>query len=214
MPRPKRIDLDLNDVDANSIFEDQTTAGAGSITLDGTDVTGGEWITPDGFAHQISLESAGNISGATFTVTGFEDTARHIALSEDITGPNATTVESSNYFAVITAITVDGAVGTNTEGGFVDEAITQRIPLNHWHSNVAINLNVTGTIDLTVQHTFDDVQDSTVTPAWQDHDDAALVNATTDVSGNYDFMPIAMRVKVNSYSSGAECAITVVESLS
>lgn len=140
MPRPKRITMTPANVDANSIFEDQTTAGAGSITLNGADVSGGEWTSPDGLAHQISLESTGNISGVTFTVTGFEDTAKHHAISENITGPNNTTVESSNYFAVITSITVDGAVGTNTEGGFVDEFISQAIPLNYNEGEIGLNV--------------------------------------------------------------------------
>jgi hypothetical protein len=44
---------------------------------------------------------------------------------------------------------------------------------------------------------------------WLDQDDSALVNATTSKNGNYIVVPQAMRVKINSYSSGAELLIQV-----
>ena len=210
MPRPKRIDMDLDDVDPNGVFEDQTLVGAGDFTLDGAGVTGGEWITPDGFAKQIGFESTGNISGVTFTVTGFQDVNRHIALSEAVTGPNNSTVETTNYFYVITQIAASGAVGTNTEAGPVDEAVTQLVPINTRGGNVAVNVAVTGTINYTAQHTFSDMaQSSSFT--WQNHDDADLVSSTTTQSGNYIAMPTALRFRVNSYSSGAELAITITQ---
>ena len=211
MARPKRLTFTPSAVDVNSIFEDQTTAGSGAISLDGADVASGEWVSPDGLAHRISLESTGNISAVTFTVAGFQDSQRHIALSEDITGPNNATVESSGYFAIITSITVDGAVGTNTEGGFVDEFISQGVPLNNYGSRMGLNVIVSGTINYSLQQTFDDIQSLTDTINYINHDDSSVVSSTTSQNANYDKPPIATRLVVNSYSSDAAIEFNITQ---
>ena len=208
--RPIIIDVDLDDVDANGVFEDQTLGGAGDFSLDGAGVVSGEWITPDGFAKQIGFESTGNISGVTFTVNGFADIDRHVALSETLSGPNNNTVETSNYFYVITSIAADGAVATNTEAGPVDEAVTVPIPLN-WRGGVAsVNLDITGTIDITIQNTFDDITNlSDLAFNWQDSPSSNLVNATASTNDAYEGLPRAIRAKVNSYSTGAEFQLVI-----
>ena len=210
MARPIIIDIDLDNVDPNGVFEDQTLGGAGDFTLDGAGVTGGEWITPDGFAKQIGFESTGNISGVTFTVTGFADVNRHVALTETLSGPNNNTVETTNYFYIITSIAADGAVGTNTEAGPVDEAVTTTIPINWRNGIAAINLDITGTINVTVQNTFDNVQDlNDLSFNWQDSPNTNLINATSSTNDTYEGLPRALRLKVNSYSSGAEVQMVI-----
>lgn len=208
--RPIIVDIDLADVDPNNIFEDQTTTGSGPLNLNGAGVVNGEWISPDGLAHQISLESTGNLSGVTFIVSGFSDFERHNAISEGITGPNNTTVESSNYFAIVTGINVSAAVGTNVEGGFVDEAVTQPLPIN-WRGGIAaVNLDVTGTMNITIQQTFDEIQNlNDLNFNWQDAPDTTLVGATGSVNGSYEYLPRALRAKINSYSTGAECQLVI-----
>jgi hypothetical protein len=208
--RPIIIDIDLADVNPNSIFEDQTLGGAGEFTLNGADVVNGEWVTPDGFAHQISFESAGNLSALTFTVTGYTDPDKHNLVTEAITAPNATTVESTNYFYSITSIASDGAVGTNVEAGFVDEAVTQAIPLNWRGGIVSVNLDITGTVDITIQNTFDNIQNlNDLNFNWQDSPSTNLTNATSSTNDAYDGVPRALRVKINSYSTGAECQLVI-----
>ena len=68
----------------------------------------------------------------------------------------------------------------------------------------------TGTINYTVQQTNDNVQSKDDrTFNWLNSDDSNVVNATTSKNSNYTTMPMAMRVKINSYSSGAELLIQV-----
>lgn len=211
--RPKQIILDLADVDVNGVFEDQTLGGAGSFTLNGAQVVNGEWVTPDGAARQIGFESAANLSAVTLTVTGFEDEARNIAITETLSAPNANTVETTNYFYVITDIAADGAVGSNIEAGAVDEAVSPIIPLNYKGGTVAMNFTVTGTINYTVQQTFFEYNDVSSLPlVWDDHDDGDLVSQTATKNGNYIAIPRAMRVKINSYSSGAALTININQS--
>ena len=71
------------------------------------------------YARQVSLTSANNNSTVTFTVTGTDGEGN--ALTENITGPNNSTVYSTNYFKTVTAVTADAAfnsvkVGVSTEG--------------------------------------------------------------------------------------------------
>lgn len=210
--RPRNIDMDLDDVDANGVFQDQTLGGSGNFTLNGAGVTDGEWITPDGFAKQIGFESSGNISARTFTVTGYGDFSRNVQVVETLSGPNNNTVETSNYFAIITSIASDGAVGTNTEAGPVDEAVSPTVPMNWRGGSAGVGITVTGTIDYTLQQTFDDIQSADSYPLnWGDCPTSDLVNATASQTIAYSPAPRALRVKVNSYSSGARLEIGVTQ---
>lgn len=209
--RPKIINLTPATADVNNVFEDQTLGGAENFILNGSGVNSqGEWETPDGLAHQISFESAGNLSGSVFTITGYTDSDRHNLITENVTAPNAETVESSNYFYYITSIASDSAVGTNVESGFVDKAVSQPIPVN-WRGGVcSVNLDIVGTIDITVQNTFDELQNlDDLNFDWQDSPSVNLVNATTSINDAYDGLPSALRYKINSYSAGATCKATI-----
>ena len=209
------INMDLADVDDDGVFQNQTLGGAGSFTLNGAGVTSGQWVTPDLFAKQIGFASTGNISGVNFTISGYEDRNKTILISETIAGPNNNTVETTNYFYSIQSISASGAVGTNTKAGPVDEAISQIIPIKRSYSDkserqVGLTFIVTGTINYTVQQTNDDVQSLTDrTFNWLDSDDTNVVFATASNNSNYIAIPQAMRVKINSYSTGAELLIQV-----
>jgi hypothetical protein len=209
------IDMDLADVDDDGVFQNQTLGGAGNFTLNGAGVVSGEWVTPDLFAKQIGFASTGNISAVNFTISGYEDRNKTIPISETIAGPNNNTVETTNYFYSIQSIAASGAVGTNTKAGGVDEAISQIISIKRTNSDrserqVGLTFIVTGTINYTVQQTSDDVQSLTDrTFNWLDSDDSAVVGATASKNSNYIALPQAMRVKINSYSSGAALLIQV-----
>lgn len=217
MGRPKTVTLTL-DVDPNGVCQDQTTAGAGNLTLNGALV--GSDITKPGIyvsdtAQQMGIESAGNLSGVTFTFTGKGYNSSSVwsdSISEDVTGPNATTVETSNYFTEISNIAVDGAVGTNVEIGPVDEAISQLIPLDWRKGNdIGVATGVTGTINYDVDITLSDIQDSTVTPDFLP-DASVLAAKTAAADMTIDGGARAVRVQVNSGSNGGEVRVHVVQS--
>ena len=96
-----------------SVASAQTLGGAGNMSLATAAGTGAYAGTNVG--STISLTSTGNISARTFTVTGTD--ASGSTITEDITGPNNTTVTGSVFFSTVTQIAVDGAVGTNTSAG-------------------------------------------------------------------------------------------------
>ena len=63
--------------------------------------------------------------------------------------------------------------------------------------NVGIGCVVSGTVNYTVQHSFDDPQ-FPASMTWFPHDDALLVAATTNQNSNYAYPVQATRVTVNS----------------
>ena len=97
--------------DTAAIAALQTLGGAGNMTLTGSSVSDGSNMDTT-----VTLTSTGNISGVTFTVTGTD--ASGSTITEDITGPNNTTVTGSTKFLTVTQIAADGAVSTNTSAGF------------------------------------------------------------------------------------------------
>lgn len=218
--RPKYLDIDPINVDADGICESQTPAAGGSqsLTIDGVlaDLgTAGVFDIYDaGYSVGvggviIGIASAGNDSGRTFTVTGTNEMGHDV--TETITGPNATTVQSSTYFKTITAITVDDDTAGAITVGTVDEVASVVVPMN-WRAynfKVGFSVDVTGTVDYTLQHTLVDVFDTTLTHKWFNHDVTA--NQTTDQDGNYVIPVRAIRLVTNSYSSGAEIALNLVQ---
>jgi VCBS repeat-containing protein len=192
--------------DPNGVFEDQTTVGAGNFTLDGAGVTDGVWTSSDDMAHQISFESAGDESDRTFTITGTNREGH--ALTEAVTGPNATTVESTNYFYTITQIATDGAVGNAVEAGPVDECVTHRyITDRKGVASIAIGLTVTGTANVDVEFSLDD-ETTQGELNWQDH--SVLAAITADANSNVEYLPTCLRLKYNSYTAGASVDFNLI----
>ncbi len=81
------------------------------------------------------------------------------------------------------------------------------IPLNPFDNpfNVGLGVVVTGTVDYTIQHTFDDVQNAAVTPTWFNH--SSLAALTVNADGNYAFPVSAVKILVNSGTGTATATI-------
>ena len=74
--------------------------------------------------------------------------------------------------------------------------------------NVGMGVVVNGTVNYTVQHTFDDVLNASVTPTWFNHPSLAAQTATAD--GNYAFPVRAIRIFLNSGSGTV--TLTIIQS--
>lgn len=87
-------------------------AGAGALTLLQNTVG------PYGYGYKLVITSAGDDSGITFTVTGIKvGDLTNTVVTEVITGPNATTATSTNYYARVDSITASGASAGNVKIG-------------------------------------------------------------------------------------------------
>ena len=208
--RPKSITLTMQ-VDRDGIAQAQTLGGAGNLTLNGALVSSS--LYSHNTAQKIGIYSASDLSGVTFTVNGegYSGTTGLFSssLSEAVTGPNATTVETTNYFTKVTSVAAGGAVGSNVEVGPSDEAVSQPIPLDRYSEfNTGLTVVISGTINVDVQHTMSDIFNDS-TPTWVDHDSLAAVTATT--SGNYAVPVSATRLLVNSASNGATAKFQILQ---
>ncbi len=73
------------------------------LTIDGTDAVDGVGINL--FCGRVSITAVGNETARTFTILGKDANGRPQA--EEITGPNATTVEGVKHFTTIDRVIVD-----------------------------------------------------------------------------------------------------------
>lgn len=91
------------------------TAGAGvTLTNDGLGTVTYRLDTP----RSVTLTSAGNASNATFTIRGFD--AYGQAMTQTLTGPNATTVQTTKAFASILSVAASVTPGATTSVGTGD----------------------------------------------------------------------------------------------
>lgn len=175
----------------------------------------GVFISADGLAHRLNLIDTGADvqTGATYTITGTG--ADGEAQTEDRAGPGSgATVETLKYFLTVTSITIASPVATSTTDiGTVDEVQSTVIPLDFYSAEGAtVAVDVTGTIDFTVEETFDSVLDLSgpqVNATW--FDIAALADKTADTRSVAARNATGLKVTVNSYSATAELQATIIQ---
>lgn len=75
--------------------------------------------------------------------------------------------------------------------------------IDHYQSpiNIGFVVVVTGTITVSVQHTYDNATDSNVTPVWYDHATVKNVSATTE--GTYTSPIFALRLNKTAGTGSA-----------
>lgn len=206
--RPKKITLTLA-VDQDGICTAQTTAGAGNLTINGALTSGGALSRTT--AQQVGIYSAGDISARTFTVygTGYDSNGRYSAsLSDAITGPNASTVNSTSYYLTVSCVAASGTVGTNVEVGLVGLAVSQLIPVNRRTIfPVGLQTVVSGTVNYDVEGTVIDVFDTSNTLSYMPATD--MDDATASAWSAIDAGISAVRARTNSGSDGATLTLAV-----
>ena len=185
------------------------TPANASLTGFASNVTGAAFTltastSGDSLAHQVSIrnDSATDHSGKTVTLVGTDHLGR--ALTEIVTAPGTSaTVESAGYFLTLTSATPSATIGADTfDIGWVDEFVTPAITMD-WSSGVgALRLTITGTISVDLDSSNDDIQNSTSSVSWL-VDSTANTAVTASQWCTFNATPRFIRVKANSYSSGA-----------
>ena len=182
--------------DPNGIAEDQQLGAAGDLTLDGV-LVDSDGVAQLGTQRQVAFESAGNIATVVFTITGTDDSGA--VISEDITGINANTVLTLLNYSTVTQIAADAAFASDVEVGTTGVGASQTVPLDQYLTpfNVSLGLVITGTVDVTVQYTFDDIFGDFPGPhSWTDHPD--LTNIVADDDASFISPVSACRLLTNS----------------
>ena len=102
-------------LDADGLSTAAAVGNNAALTLGGALTSGGAYTADSGTARQITLLSAGDDSGITFTVVGTD--IHGDALSETVTGADTGTATSTGYFATISSITAVGNPAGNMSAG-------------------------------------------------------------------------------------------------
>lgn len=211
--RPVLIDFGVLTNDPNGICEDQTTAGAGSLTLDGALVSDG--VATAAHAQIVVVEGAGDNSGIDFTITGTD--ANSNAVSETIDGANNGKAKTTKHFLTVTGVSADGAVTGNVEVGWeaADGAVSQSIPMDVKQTpfNTSLFFDLTaGTMTVSAQYTeygpFDSYTNSFDHDAtWREA--TGLSGETADKVTNVAFPVQAIRFlqSVGSATGAATCRV-------
>lgn len=164
MARPIRFTYgNLAAASVNNIATSQSVASGAAFNLNGSAVVGGVAVLDQ--ARRVLITSAGNDSAVTFTVTGTNRQGQ--VITESLLGGNIAAVNTYNDFLTVTSVTVSPGTASTVQLGTTTIASTL-IPLD-WYANptnISINAVVTGTINFTVNETWDDAYPANgLTPA-------------------------------------------------
>ena len=102
-------------LDADGISVAASIGSATTLTLGGTLTSGGSYTSGDNIGQLVTILSAGDDSGITFTVVGTD--AVGDAQTEVVTGADTGTATSSGYFNTVASITTSGASAGNVSAG-------------------------------------------------------------------------------------------------
>lgn len=200
MGQPIVATIQLATADDNGIAAAQTLSGAANLNINGALVTGGVAVLTDaGAMRQVIITSSGDDTGVTFTIYGTDESG--IAISEALTGADTAAATSAKYYRTVTRIAASGATDGNVIAGTNGVGVTRWINYN-LHAqpfNVINAVDVTGTVNYTVQYTYDSLDG--VDKIWND---PILASQTADGETTYSFPIAGSRILVNSGTGEVE----------
>lgn len=187
------------------------TGFASNIT--GATVTLTATACTDGLAHQVSIrnDSASDHSSKTALLTGTDADKKTITETVTLPGPSAT-VESTAYFATLTSVVLSATIGADTmDIGWVDEFVSNTIPYDVHGGVSGVQVDITGTINYTLEYTTSDLENDS-TFVFNEWNDSNVVSSTVSGGTNVAFSVMGIRLKVNSYSTGATAKLAILQS--
>lgn len=186
-PNPKKVTYTPTAISANGI--------AAALTGAGPFLTFAAPGPADLLEHQVSLQSAANLSGINITITGTD--ANDNIVSEVHVGPNANTVVSVKFFKTVTLITAASTLGANTMAvGWGAPARTKWEQIDYWQNSFAASTAVAltaGSINFDMQHTYDPLTDDNAAVAFN-----AYAARTANVDVQYVAPIRGVRVNINT----------------
>jgi hypothetical protein len=203
--RPVTLTRSLSSAVADGIAQAQAVGAGASMTLNGSLVVAG--VAQLGAQRQVIMASGANVATVVFTITGTDQSGNTI--TDTITGISNSTVASTLNFLTVTSITASATTGANTvTAGTNGVGASQAIPLDIYLDpfNVSLFLDVSGTVNTTVQYTGDsDVLTSPGPFTWFDHAD--LTGETADAVGTIISTVTAVRLLTNSGTGSVEFTV-------
>jgi len=105
----------VDGLDADGISTTASISGAAALTINGTLASGGSYTSGDNIGQPITITSAGDDEGITFTVVGTD--AVGDAQTEVVTGADTTVATSSGYFNTVASITTSASTAAAVTAG-------------------------------------------------------------------------------------------------
>jgi len=205
-----RATLALTAAAANNIAASQTPGAAGNLTLTAAAIAG----TVPGQARRILFTPAGDeaANGTIWTVYGTNRTGSQI--TETVAGvANPATASTIQDFLTVTRIAVNkaqaGAVTVGTSG----VASTSWFMLNNALTpmNVGIAVVVSGTINYTVEYTFDDINALAAGTYPTLFSISDLASKATSLNALFATPVFAVRLTQNSFTAPGTATITAIQ---
>lgn len=205
MALPVRLSYALGAADDDGISLSQSPGAAGNLTITGAFASGG--VATLDVPRRVLITSAGDDHLITFTVYGTN--AGGAAISEVVTGPNATTAYTNQDFKTVTRIAVSAATAGAVKAGTNGIGSTPWILLNRNAQpfQVGVWVEVIGTVNYTIQTTPDDIMgyySPGVGVIWNNpavqitFDDTVLIGATANGNVQIEVPCQAVRLLINS----------------
>lgn len=192
----------------------QTTAGAASLVINGTQIANtyppsAPSATFQNVERTVSLTvAAANLSGVNVTIVG-ED-LKGAAVTETRAGPSSNTVYTTALYHKITAVSVDGAIGTAMSVGAGTTGRTAWFKVNRWEAPTGIGINaaITATLNFTLQYTYDSVE-TVASPVALSEPFMTSITASAETTFND---PVnAIRGLVNSSSGSGAVTLNIIQ---
>jgi hypothetical protein len=189
--------------DTDGVAESQSPSGAGNLTLVSSTVV----LTPPRF---VTITSAGDDSGITFTITGTRPGGG--VQTETLAGANAGAATSTLTFATVTSIAISAASAAAVQAGFTQSGYSDWLPMDIYTPNqvTTISATVSGTVNYDIQYTNEDPFNRSITQTAVAHPAAAgaFTGASTNQTHSTTTLMRAVRYKVNSGSGTIRLTIT------
>lgn len=204
--------------DSDAICLSQTLAAAGDLKINGplqdyplTNNGVFQAIMP-GIRRIVTITSTGgaDLSSVLFTIYGLN--SRHIATSQTVTGPTATTAASTTEFHYVTRVAANAAVNSAVEIGTGSTGHTEWwvADRNTIPGNIAVAATVSGAINYTLDGTYTNML--TETTAVTTYTVTGMVSQSTAIQGLPLTAPIgALRWTINSSSGTGAATFTIVQ---
>lgn len=216
MALPVVITKALATADDDGICQSQTPLAAGNLTLNGALVVSG--VGQLGTQRRVLLTLAADESGHNFTIYGTVQGGASI--SEVVAGTTAGTVATSQDFLTVTQVAIDhaatGAIKVGTNG--VGSTPWQTVNRNISPVNISIGVVVSGTVNFTVEYTYDNPQDQIqsnfppntikVPTAWAL---SALTSKSAATDGTINDPIAAWRLTINSSTAPGSATATGIQ---
>lgn len=193
-------------LDRDGFAAAQQLAGAGALILNG--VLSTQLVRPrrPDIPRHVGIYSAGNLSAVTFTVVYL---ARNGAtVTEALTGPNNSTVETVGNCAELVSVTASAAVGSDVEVGTTGAFETEWVPIDvssPENFSVTSSYYLSGTANLTYtqQWTPENIHAIGEQDIVDARNEANLTAKTATDTLSWDGRAKAVRTKVTLFVAGS-----------